>query len=127
MCLIRPSAGWNPTVRGNRANGAATAGASTPPEINIRRQAVDPRECVQASQPVAHQFERPVDCKEAGQYLRLHPKTVERMARDTELPAHPVGNGRRRHWLFFISELDAWLRSRVISRRHPCCDTGGNF
>lgn len=64
--------------------------------------------------------EKYVDSRIAGEFLNLHAKTVERMARRGELPGHPVGAGQRKRWRFLLSELDASLRSRVISHRHPC-------
>jgi hypothetical protein len=36
------------------------------------------------------------------------------------IPAHPRGDGQRRRWLFLLSELDAWMRSRVNSACDPC-------
>ena len=69
-------------------------------------------------------FELPLDTLEAGNYVGLHPKTVERMARMGEIPAHPVSGVRRKTWRFYPSELDAWLRSRVNSRRYPCSPNG---
>jgi excisionase family DNA binding protein len=60
------------------------------------------------------------DSAEAGEFLQLHPKTVEKMARAGELPAHPIGSGKRVRWRFFRSELLDWLRSRVFLTGHPC-------
>ncbi|MGB2711288.1 MAG: helix-turn-helix domain-containing protein [Conexibacter sp.] len=45
---------------------------------------------------------------EAGQRLRLHPKTVVRMARDGRLPATKIGTG----WRFHPSQLDITPRPR---------------
>src|ERR1039458_34895 len=62
--------------------------------------------------------EAPVNQQYAARFLNLHPKTVLRKAREGLLPAHPVGTGRKR-WHFYLSELDQWLRSQVISGSHP--------
>ena len=62
--------------------------------------------------------------KETARYVGLHPKTVERMARACEIPAHPVSGVRRKTWRFYPSELDAWLRAKVNSLRHPCSPNG---
>ena len=62
--------------------------------------------------------ESPVSAEDAGRFLNMHPKTVLRKAREGALPAHPVGFTRKR-WHFYISELDDWLRSQVISVSHP--------
>jgi excisionase family DNA binding protein len=63
--------------------------------------------------------EAPVSQQHAARFLNMHPKTVLRKAREGSLPAHPVGSDRKR-WHFYLSELDNWLRSQVISgRRAP--------
>jgi excisionase family DNA binding protein len=69
-------------------------------------------------------FELPMNTEEAAAYVGNHPKTVERWARTGEIPAHPVSGVRRKTWRFFPSELDAWLRSKVNSRRYPCSPDG---
>ncbi len=43
---------------------------------------------------------------QAADFLGLHPKTVQRMARRGELPAYRIG----RYWRYRASELDSWLR-----------------
>ncbi len=83
---------------------------------------IEPLRKQPASAPPA---ERWVDSTKAGEFLGFHAKTVERMARRGELPGVPVGKGDRKRWRFLLSELDASMRSRVISHRHPCrVDTG---
>lgn len=57
--------------------------------------------------------EVPVSPQAAARYLKMHPKTVLRKARDGALPGHPVGRDRKR-WHFYLSELDDWLRSQFI-------------
>jgi excisionase family DNA binding protein len=54
-----------------------------------------------------------VTAVKAGQVLELHPATVQRLARQGDLPAHPVSIGKRKHWRFLLSELHKWLRSRT--------------
>ena len=57
--------------------------------------------------------ERYVDAVAGGQFVGMHPKTLERLARKGTVPGHPVGEGnRRKRWRFLISELDIWLRTR---------------
>lgn len=56
--------------------------------------------------------ERFVGPGEAGAFLGVHPKTVQRMARRGGLPAHPFGDGSRKRWRFLLSELDQCLRAR---------------
>ena len=56
-------------------------------------------------------FEPLVDSKEAGEALGLHPKTVERMAREGRIPSRRIG----KYWRFRASDLDAWFRGTVVS------------
>ncbi len=69
-------------------------------------------------------YELPMNSKEAASYVGYHQKTVERMAREGEIPAHPASGVRRKTWKFYASELDAWLRGKISSRRHPCSPNG---
>jgi excisionase family DNA binding protein len=52
---------------------------------------------------------RPLTPVEAARYLGLDVKTVTRWARQGYLPAHPLGEGKRKLWRFFESELSEWL------------------
>jgi excisionase family DNA binding protein len=61
-----------------------------------------------------------VDAREAAKFLGIHRRTVLQMARDDSIPAHPLGDGRRKLWRFLLSELDEWMRGRVNSARRPC-------
>jgi excisionase family DNA binding protein len=70
--------------------------------------------------------EAPVNQKHAARFLNMHPKTVLRKAREGSLPAHPVGADRKR-WHFYLSELDQWLRSQVISGSHPRRQPQGDY
>lgn len=55
-----------------------------------------------------------VDSIAAGKFLKLHPATVLRLARDGKLPGHPISQGRKRcHWRFLLSELSDWLRQQT--------------
>ncbi len=57
-------------------------------------------------------FEPLIDSAAAAELLKIHRKTLERMAIRREIPAHKVG----RYWRFRASELDEWLSTRVASR-----------
>ena len=58
-----------------------------------------------------------LDCRGAAAVLgRLHPKTVERWAREGRIPAYHYF----RHWKFRASELELWMLSHVNSVCHPC-------
>lgn len=69
-------------------------------------------------------YELPMNTGEAAVYVGYHKKTVERMAREGEIPAHPVSGVKRKTWKFYPSELDAWLRAKVSFIRHPCSPNG---
>ena len=55
---------------------------------------------------------RPLTPAGAAQYLGLDVKTVTRWARQGYLPAHPLGEGKRKFWRFLLHELAAWLSAR---------------
>ncbi len=57
--------------------------------------------------------ERPMTPVEAAAYLGLDVKTVTRWARQGYLPAHPLGEGKRKFWRFFESELSEWLVAKT--------------
>jgi len=58
-----------------------------------------------------------LDCAGAAAVLGgLHPKTVERWAREERIPAYHYF----RHWKFRASELEVWMHSHVNSVCHPC-------
>lgn len=52
---------------------------------------------------------RPLTPQEAAEYLGLDVKTITRWARQGYLPAHPLGEGKRKFWRFLESELSDWL------------------
>ncbi len=49
----------------------------------------------------------------AAAYLGLDVKTVTRWARQGYLLAHPLGEGKRKFWRFFESELQEWLANKT--------------
>ena len=62
-------------------------------------------------------FEPVLSTDEAAAFLRVHPKTLQRMARQGQVPAYRIGD----LWRFRASALDAWLTSQVVfSNRHSC-------
>jgi excisionase family DNA binding protein len=61
-------------------------------------------------------FEPLLTAVEAAALLKIHPKTLQRMARRGRIPARRIGD----LWRFRASELDAWLQSEVFSNRHSC-------
>ena len=65
-------------------------------------------ELQQASGPVVH-FERLLDSTEAAALLRIHPKTLQRMARCGEIAGLQIG----RLWRFRASVLNSWLNRKT--------------
>jgi len=59
--------------------------------------------------------ETPVCAKAAAEFLQMHVRSVTRLAGIGHIPGHPIGFGQRKRWLFYISELDEWLRAQVCS------------
>lgn len=56
-------------------------------------------------------FERVLNTEEAAALLQIHPKTLQRMARQGSVPAFRIGD----LWRFRATELDLWLRSAISS------------
>lgn len=50
-------------------------------------------------------FERLLDSEEAAALLKIHPKTLQKMARNGEVAAMQIG----RLWRFRASDLNRWL------------------
>jgi excisionase family DNA binding protein len=65
-----------------------------------------------------------VSSDEAASFLKVNPRTVQRLAREGNIPAHPFGERRRKTWRFLLSELDAWMKAKVNSSRRPCRSIG---
>jgi excisionase family DNA binding protein len=68
------------------------------------------------SESPAITFERVLNTEEAATLLQIHPKTLQKMAREGSVPAFRIGD----LWRFRASALDEWLRSGVCSKRHSC-------
>ena len=56
---------------------------------------------------------------EAAAFLCIPRLTAIRMARAGKLPAHPMGDGRRRMWRFKLSELDRHMQQSGITSAIP--------
>jgi excisionase family DNA binding protein len=65
-----------------------------------------------------------VTSDEAASFLRLNLRTVQRLAREGTIPAHPFGERSRKTWRFLLSELDAWMKAKVNCPRRPCRSVG---
>jgi excisionase family DNA binding protein len=67
----------------------------------------------QESEPA---FETLIGSPEAAKLLgNIHVKTLQRYARTGSLPGYQIGG----HWYFRVSELGAWLQSRINSNCQP--------
>jgi excisionase family DNA binding protein len=64
---------------------------------------------------IAEQFEPLLDAEEAAGQLRVHPKTLMRMARNRVVPAIRIG----KYWRFRASTLDAWIRASENQTSQP--------
>lgn len=51
----------------------------------------------------------PMTPQQAADFLGLDDKTITRWARKGYLPAHAMGEGKKKYWRFFEDELIAWL------------------
>ncbi len=61
-------------------------------------------------------FEPLLDSEQAAVLIGINPKTLQRYARNGEVPALRIG----KLWRFRKSDLDAWIRSKVTFFHHPC-------
>jgi excisionase family DNA binding protein len=52
-------------------------------------------------------FEPMLTAEEAAAHLRIHTKTLQKMARAGEVPGIRMG----KYWRFHLSSLDGWVRS----------------
>jgi excisionase family DNA binding protein len=56
-------------------------------------------------------FERLLDSEEAAALLKIHPKTLQKMARAGQITAVQIG----RLWRFRASVLNDWLEHKMVS------------
>lgn len=56
-------------------------------------------------------FEPLLSDEQAGALLGIHHKTVQRLSRNGQIPAHRIG----RFWRYRASELDRWLGGELTS------------
>ena len=75
-----------------------------------------------AQQSGAAQFERLFSAKEAASYLRMHVKTLQRLAREGRVPCARIG----KHWRFRLSDLDHWVREKQNRISRPFRVERGN-
>ena len=58
---------------------------------------------------VSPPFEQLLDTDEAAVLLKVHPKTLQRLARNGEIAGIQIG----KLWRFRASELDRWISQRI--------------
>lgn len=63
--------------------------------------------------------------EEAAQILRIDSRTLVRWARCGYVPAHPLGEGKRKLWRFTEAELIHWLQQREAPPRKPAASIIG--
>jgi excisionase family DNA binding protein len=56
---------------------------------------------------------QPMTPRTAAEFLGLEEKTITRWARQGYLPAHPLGEGKRKFWRFLEAELTEWLAAKT--------------
>ena len=56
-----------------------------------------------------------VNVERAATFLSMTRKTLLRLVRKGSIPAHGIGDGRKKMWRFRISELDQWMQTEVTS------------
>jgi excisionase family DNA binding protein len=70
-------------------------------------------ELQKTSDAVVH-FERLLNSTEAAALLRIHPKTLQRMARNGEIAGIQIG----KLWRFRASVLNSWLSQKTPGQVH---------
>jgi predicted site-specific integrase-resolvase len=64
-----------------------------------------------------------LDADEAAQVLKMDSKTLVRWARLGYVPAHPMGEGKRKLWRFLEHELLEWLEAQKPDKKKPMAST----
>ena len=60
-----------------------------------------------------------LDAEEAAALIKMDSRTLLRWARLGYVPAHPLGEGKRRLWRFIEDELLEWFENRSYERKLP--------
>jgi excisionase family DNA binding protein len=61
-------------------------------------------------------FDKLLDTQQAASLLGIHAKTLQRLARNGEIPGIQIG----KLWRFRTSDLDNWISKKVTFEHHPC-------
>ncbi len=62
---------------------------------------------------------RVLDATEAAALVRMDSRTLIRWARLGYVPAHPLGEGKRRLWRFSEDEIIDWYKRRLLVQKRP--------
>ena len=76
-------------------------------------ESLDGKESISSQR--THPFEHLLDDVQVAALLKVHPKTVQKMARNGELPAIRVG----RYWRFLASALSSWIQQSMVESLSP--------
>jgi hypothetical protein len=68
----------------------------------------------------ARNIEPFVDANRAAEFLVMTRRQLLEMARAGQIPAHPIGQGRRRQWRFRLSELAEALVAKTAVAKAEC-------
>jgi hypothetical protein len=60
-----------------------------------------------------------VDANKAAEFLCIRRRRVLEMARAKDIPAHPIGQGRRKTWRFRLSELGEAIAAKEARETVP--------
>lgn len=60
-----------------------------------------------------------VDAGKAAEFLSITRRRLLEMARAKEIPAHPIGRGKRKQWRFRLSELAQAMTGNETVRIQP--------
>jgi excisionase family DNA binding protein len=80
--------------------------SDSPPQGTIEPKLAGPH---LASRSTTLEFERLLDSGEAAALLKIHPKTLQRMARNHEIAGVQIG----KLWRFRASVLNQWLEEKL--------------
>ncbi len=87
--------------------------------MNIPENASFTRSTSRGGEP-SSQAVRILDATEAAAIIRMDSRTLVRWARLGYVPAHPLGEGKRRLWRFIEAELLEWFEQRSgTQKRSP--------
>ncbi len=60
-----------------------------------------------------------LNANEAAEVLKMDSRTLIRWARLGHVPAHPMGEGKRKLWRFLEHELLDWVEARKAEKKGP--------